>query len=492
MAEVNLDDIQGDLFNRGFPKFHEVYYFFHIMSTKEKEFSQKVKNLVSGEDKHISSLKKVLEDWKGVDGAARKNRTIDDPAKKEVVPTCNVLIAFSKSGLDKIQTGLTLAGRPSLDLRNLKLSDPIFDMGMREDGPNNLNDPPVDDWDPLFRKTTIHGLLKVAGSSPEIVNNELDHVKRILGYPYIIKDIDGNSPPTKTNSKLEGNTRPGKEHGHEHFGFRDGLSQPLLKGINSPEALKADPYMQTNQNIITVTSNPPGTQDGIEAYPKDRPPWMVNGSFLAFRKLEQDVQKWIDLVNKFADAGCKNADHCGAKLMGRWKSGAPIAKFPKEDAPPGTRFDNAFRYKGVAKFDCPLGAHIRKVHPRTDADSIKMARMIRNGIPYGTEFKPNDRPDPNDTRGLLFACYQSSLENSFQFVQRAWSNNEKFPTSKTGYDALIGQAKDDGMLNITLHSDDEGDLDPGLGQFQKSVTMKGGEYFFVPSISALKNTLGCD
>ena len=108
---------------------------------------------------------------------------------------------------------------------------------------------------------------------------------------------------------------------HFSFGFRDGLSQPLLKGINSPETLKADPYMQTNQNIITITSNPPGTQDGIEAYPKERPSWMVNGSFLAFRKLEQDVQKWIDLVNKFADAGCKNADHCGAKLMGRWKSG---------------------------------------------------------------------------------------------------------------------------------------------------------------------------
>ena len=172
-------------------------------------------------------------------------------------------------------------------------------------------------------------------------------------------------------------------------------------------------------------------------------------------------------------------------------TGAPVAKFPDEDAPPGTRFDNTFRYKGVAKFHCPLGAHIRKVHPRTDADSIKMARMIRNGIPYGTEFKSGNT-DPNDTRGLLFACYQSSLENSFQFVQRAWSNNEKFPVSTTGYDALIGQAKDDGMLNITLHNDEEGNLDPGLGKFQKSVTMKGGEYFFVPSISALKNTLGCD
>ena len=110
MAEVNLDDLQGDLFSRGFPKFNEVYYFFHIVTGKEKEFSQKVKNLVSGEDKHISSLKKVLEDWKGVDAAAVKNRTISDPAKKEIVPTLNALIAFSKSGLDKVGFQLSLVG----------------------------------------------------------------------------------------------------------------------------------------------------------------------------------------------------------------------------------------------------------------------------------------------------------------------------------------------------------------------------------------------
>ena len=102
MAGVNLDDMQGDLFSRGFPKFHEVYYFFHIVSGKEKEFSQKVKSLVSGNDKHISSLKKVLEDWKVVDAAAAKNRATDYAAKMEIVPTSNALIAFSKSGLDKV------------------------------------------------------------------------------------------------------------------------------------------------------------------------------------------------------------------------------------------------------------------------------------------------------------------------------------------------------------------------------------------------------
>ena len=86
--------------------------------------------------------------------------------------------------------------------------------------------------------------------------------------------------------------------------------------------------MQTDQNIITITSKPPATQDGIEADPTRRPSWMINGSFLAFRKLEQDVQGWNNLVSKFADANCKNEEHCGAKLMGRWKNGEYPKAFP--------------------------------------------------------------------------------------------------------------------------------------------------------------------
>ena len=88
-------------------------------------------------------------------------------------------------------------------------------MGMKEDGPNNMNDPPVEKWDPLFKGSTIHGLLKVAGSSPEIVNKKLDHMKQILGFPHVIRDIEGKSSPSTTDSKVEGDTRPGKEHGRE-------------------------------------------------------------------------------------------------------------------------------------------------------------------------------------------------------------------------------------------------------------------------------------
>ena len=85
--------------------------------------------------------------------------------------------------------------------------------------------------------------------------------------------------------------------------------------------------MQTDQNIIIVSETPPGTQDGIKAEAKRRPNWMVGGTFLAFRKLEQDVQAWKALVDKYESAGCNSADHCGAKLMGRWPSGKSSTPF---------------------------------------------------------------------------------------------------------------------------------------------------------------------
>ena len=107
MAAVNLDNVQGDLFSRGFPKYNEVYYLFSIVPGKEKDFSKALKTLVSEKDKYISSLTKVLADWAKVDAVIQKNRDLKDPDKREIVPISNALIAFSKRGLDKVSIRLS-------------------------------------------------------------------------------------------------------------------------------------------------------------------------------------------------------------------------------------------------------------------------------------------------------------------------------------------------------------------------------------------------
>ena len=108
MGGVTLDlhNVQGDLFNRGFPKFNEVYYFFTIAQDMEKDFSKALKALVSEKDKHIFSLTKVLANWVEVDRAASYNWTSEGMINKRIISTANTLIAFSKSGLDRVNTQL--------------------------------------------------------------------------------------------------------------------------------------------------------------------------------------------------------------------------------------------------------------------------------------------------------------------------------------------------------------------------------------------------
>ena len=116
-----------------------------------------------------------------------------------------------------------------------------------------------------------------------------------------------------------------------------------------------------------------------------------------------------------------------------------------------------------------------------------MSRIVRNGIPYGEEISQ----DPEGKRGLLFACYSSSIDNGFKFIQKDWSNNETFPQWKTtaGHDPFIGQHGPDQDFHITMFDAKEEDVIPRV-ILPKLVTMRGGEYFFVPSISALSEVLG--
>lgn len=162
--------------------------------------------------------------------------------------------------------------------------------------------------------------------------------------------------------------------------------------------------------------------------------------------------------------------------------------FPNQDTTPTSDPIANNNFKFTSNNVCPLAAHIRKTNPRDPSNVTRNARIVRHGIPYGTEFSV----DKSGKRGLLFACYQSSIENGFQFIQKTWINNPQFPpsTSTAGFDAFAAQPPNDGKLHTTLFHTSNKAIAPGLGDFPKLVTMKGGEYFFVPSISALTSTLG--
>ncbi|KAJ6480082.1 dye-decolorizing peroxidase precursor [Mycena vulgaris] len=399
-------------------------------------------------------------------------------------PVTAVNIAFSHTGL------VTLGVSESI-------GDPDFDAGQFSQTSTIGDNPSL--WEPAFAGTSIHGVILLASDTVANINTELANIQSILG-----------SSITESH-RLQGGARPGSEEGHEHFGYMDGISQPAVNRF-------------TNPVLPGQTPVDPGTfllGELGDASQDSRPSWAIDGSFLVFRKLQQFVPEFNKFLtdNPLEDGVLSPAEGSallGARMVGRWKSGAPVFLAPTADDPvlaaDPTR-NNDFTYlidsdpaPGTENhFDqdrCPFSAHIRKVHPRGDLSpgAENQHFIIRSSIPYGPEVTAAEAASSTTTvdRGLAFVSYQSSVFNGFTFLQSIWINNVGFIFGKVdptiGVDPIIGSLGG-GPKNIS-------GLDPRFGVPDRSVDFlddpehdvvlprdfvvsRGGEYFFSPSLSGL-------
>ncbi|MBV9230114.1 MAG: peroxidase, partial [Chloroflexi bacterium] len=174
-----------------------------------------------------------------------------------------------------------------------------------------------------------------------------------------------------------------------------------------------------------------------------------------------------------------------AKLMGRWRSGAPLVLAPQQDDPElvaDRQRNNNFNYgqmdpQGLA---CPIGAHLRRVNPRDTINNLSRRRLIRLGLPYGP-LLPEGTPDDGMDRGIaiFFGC--ASLSRQFEFVQKDWINAPKFQGLDQDKDPIVGDH--DGTYNMTIQKRPIKKTLRGLPRF---TTVKGGAYFFLPGLQALR------
>ncbi|MFD7509115.1 Dyp-type peroxidase [Streptomyces sp. NPDC059853] len=298
-----------------------------------------------------------------------------------------------------------------------------------------------------------------------------------------------------------GATLPGHRRGQEHFGFRDGVSQPGVHGFDPPDP--GDPVHVKGK---------PGTRliaagEFVIGHEPDHrvvtwlPGWMRDGTFQVVRRLAQDVPGWWaqaeEHVRVLREAGVVPPDATGpwyaARLMGRWPSGTPLAHSPDRDAPlpPCAEVSNDITFADdLDGRVTPLFSHLRKTNPRdglkaTEDDEAALAqegildgrRVLRRGIPFGP---PYDPAAVDTARGLLFISYQSDLIAQFEFIQRTWVEAGDFPvrSSPVGRDPVIGGA---GPASFPA-----GEKEFHPVEFQKFVRTEGALYTFVPSLSALK------
>ena len=273
-----------------------------------------------------------------------------------------------------------------------------------------------------------------------------------------------------------------------HFGYRDGLSQPTIDGVPLAGLPDHLPRAPVGEFLLGYPS-----QFDQFSYPVPEPPELgVNGSFAAFRVLEQDVDAFAEFVAQHASATGLSKELIEAKLCGRWRNGTPLVLSSDTDTPePPIPLEalNDFDYTGEGGDEwghrCPIGSHIRRMNPRGQrvaGDGGHLHRIIRRGIPYGPAHDPS-RPRDGEARGLLGLFIGVSLRDQFEFLMTQWANDGIF-TAGLGRtnDPLIG-AQGNGAGSFSIPRPGGSLILHGLTRF---VTTRGGAYCFLPSISAVR------
>jgi deferrochelatase/peroxidase EfeB len=356
----------------------------------------------------------------------------------------------------------------------------------------------------------LHLLLIVHGASEHHVGTRLDQL------------VSGASGVESV--ALERGARVARSR--EQFGFAaDGLSEPEIAGLRRPRpdqaVVPAGEFLLGHRNAFGVypvslivdagrdpgATLPPLPEGALPAY-RD---FGRNGTFLVYRKLAQDVAGFwsyvSDACRPSADGGDAPSEpamrRLAAKLMGRWPSGAPLVMTPDEDDPAlGTRNDFLYLPTDAAGLACPVGAHIRRANPRDSLQrlhdpgseslrSVAQHRILRRGIRYGDSLLPPEAiekgrvpvglTDDGHDRGLHFLAVNADTQRQFEFIQQSWLNNPAFNGLFDNKDPLLGDNDGTGHMNIPAAP-----VRQRIGGVPRFVTVRGGGYWFMPGLRALR------
>jgi Dyp-type peroxidase family len=267
----------------------------------------------------------------------------------------------------------------------------------------------------------------------------------------------------------------------EPFGFRDGISHPAIEGSGVPGSNPREQPFKAGEFVLGYPDEMGGVQKIV--------PEVLgrNGTYIVFRKLHQRVAEFRRYL-KANSNGPEDEELMAAKMMGRWRSGAPLALCPFHDDPelgadPRRNNDFLFREDDPDGFKTPCGSHIRRTNPR-DAKIAGMARihrMIRRGTAYGPPLPEGVLEDDGADRGLMFAFVGAHLGRQFEFVQSEWINDGIFIGAGKDKDPVTGTNDDAGEFSVPRKP-----LRKRFKGLPKFVVTRGGEYCFMPGLSALR------
>jgi Dyp-type peroxidase family len=335
----------------------------------------------------------------------------------------------------------------------------------------------------------------------------------------------------------------------EHFGFRDGISQPIIKGLHkSNETMDASQLLNPGEFILGHRNEYRSYSPGpfIKHYKGNKVLHSVegkqdlkdlgkNGTFLVFRQMEQHVERFWNFMyetsRENAPSQVDRAIKLAAKMVGRWPEGQPLATDHDQPKPHPANELNKFDYSDTDKYGlgCPFGAHIRRTNPRDMVHagrgselSIQISnkhRMLRRGRIYGNpldrafnipnmiemgKIKQNElgygqaegisaEESANDKieikRGVHFMCLVSDISRQFEFVQSVWGNTRTFGELNNEVDPIISPGYEDPLKSAADFTTPQVNIRNKYKAVPEFTNVVGGEYFFMPGITTLNYIL---
>ena len=393
-------------------------------------------------------------------------------------PENTLNIAISASGLQALE----------LPIETLNTFPPEFIEGMarRSEILGDRNASAPDKWEPMWSER-IDAWMSINALSP---------AAREAGYKRVTDLIEKTKGAVVVGTQDAGvlfvNGKPAPV---EHFGYADGFAQPDFVGgqaVDTPGDGKMAKHgkwdeIQTGEFIL-------GYRNEADELPPAPKPWVLakNGSFMVYRKLEQDVKAFRSYVEEWGKRYAGGPEKLMAKMVGRWRDGTPLAlspdKMDKSIVADPQRVNNFTYGDDPEGAKCPLGSHIRRANPRDslgfEGRLATRRRIARRGLPYGS-YVPEGEPVDDQERGIIFMALNASISRQFEFVQQQWINY--------GNDFALGEAADPviggnhGKGRFVIPGDAQRNEEPFIcSKLPSFVTVRGGGYFFLPGLNALR------
>jgi Dyp-type peroxidase family len=359
---------------------------------------------------------------------------------------------------------------------------------------------------------TVHALLLLYGPDEAVADAWADKVQTLLAADRVA--VVRRLGLVLNVEKADGFSR-------EHFGFADGLSQPLPYDEENAVLIDGKPAKRDPVQGVPLGEFLFGYVNGhhekapgpLVAAEKPEPPDRLlpskkaegfldlglNGSYLVVRELKQDVAAfWRSMESSAASLRARDPEHTqhvtgewlAERVVGRDRDGHLLCpgntKLPTcTDGSPNSSF--LFLDQDAVGAGCPPGSHVRRAFPRdalapdqANKDTLLQAannhRILRRGRKFGTKLTDTTKDDGTD-RGLLFMCLNTDIERQFEFVQQTWLLNSSFATLFEEMDPLVGPAGPMTLRDEPLRR---------RVNLETFVRMVGGDYFFLPSLPAIQ------